>query len=56
LLGRWDFSAGAPVAYIEDGTDSDHELLMHVCKYDSFNATEFPMSRFGEAPIEVPFK
>lgn len=56
LLGRWDFSAGAPVAYIEDGTDSDHELLMHVCKYDSFNATEFPMSRFEEAPIVVPFK
>ena len=25
-------------------------------KYDSWNATEFPMSRFGEAPIEVPFK
>lgn len=56
LLARWDFSAGAPVAYIEDGTNSDHELLMHISKYDSWNATEFPMSRFGEAPIEVPFK
>ena len=22
LLGRWAFSAGAPVAYMEDGTDS----------------------------------
>ena len=30
--------------------------LMHISKYDSWNATEFPMSRFGEAPIEVPFK
>lgn len=56
LLGRWDFSAGAPTSYIEDGTNSDHELLMHISKYDSWNATEFPMSRFGEAPIEVPFK
>lgn len=56
LLGRWDFSAGAPVSYIEDGTNSDHELLMHISKFDSWNETEFPMSRFGEAPIEVPFK
>lgn len=56
LLGRWDFSAGAPVAYIEDGTNSDHELLMHVCKYDSFNNIEFPMDRFEEVPVVVPFK
>lgn len=56
LLARWDFSAGAPTSYIEDGTNSDHELLMHVCKFDSFNDTEFPMNRFGEAPVEVPFK
>lgn len=56
LLGRWDFSAGAPVSYIEDGTNSDHELLMHISKFDSWNEAEFPMSRFGEAPIEVPFK
>lgn len=56
LLARWDFSAGAPTSYIEDATNSDHELLMHVSKYDSWNDTEFPLSRFGEAPIEVPFK
>lgn len=56
LLGRWDFSAGAPVAYIEDGTNSDHELLMHVCKYDSFNNIEFPMDKFEEVPVVVPFK
>ena len=56
LLGRWDFSAGAPVSYIEDGTNSDHELLMHVCKYDSFNNIEFPMDKFEEVPVVVPFK
>lgn len=55
LLARWDFSAGAPTSYIEDGTNSDHELLMHISKFDSWNATEFPMDRFKEAPIEVPF-
>lgn len=56
LLARWDFSAGAPVSYIEDATNSDHELLMHISKFDSWNETEFPMSRFGEAPVESPFK
>lgn len=56
LLARWDFSAGAPTSYIEDGTNSSHELLMHISKYDSWNATEFPMSGFGEAPAVVPFK
>ena len=56
LLGRWDFSAGAPVAFIEDGTNSDHELLMHVCRYDSFNNIEFPMDKFEEVPVVVPFK
>lgn len=56
LLGRWDFSAGSPTSYIEDGTNSDHELLMHISKFDSWTDTEFPMDRFGEAPVEVPFK
>ena len=56
LLARWDFSAGAPTSYIEDGTNSDHELLMHISKYDSWNDTEFPITRFVEAPIESPFK
>lgn len=57
LLARWDFSAGAPVSYIEDGTDSDHELLMHICKYDSWGDVEFPMSGFEDASsIEVPFR
>ncbi|MDD3039306.1 LamG-like jellyroll fold domain-containing protein [Bacteroides sp.] len=56
LLGRWDFSAGAPVFYIEDGTNSNHELLMHISKFDSFNNVEFPMNRFEEVPITVPFK
>lgn len=56
LLARWDFSAGAPTSYIEDGTNSNHELLMHISKYDSWNETEFPMSRFVEVPIESPFK
>ena len=56
LLARWDFSAGAPVSYIEDATNSDHELLMHISKFDSWNETEFPMGRFGEAPVESPFK
>ena len=57
LLGRWDFSAGAPVSYIEDGTNSDHELLMHVCKYNSWGDTEFPMARFEDASsIVIPFK
>lgn len=55
LLARWDFSAGAPTSYIEDATNSDHELLMHISKFDSWNATELPMDRFKEAPIEVPF-
>ena len=56
LLARWDFSAGAPTSFIEDGTNSNHELLMHISKYDSWNETEFPMSRFVEVPIESPFK
>ncbi|HJD74437.1 MAG TPA: hypothetical protein K8W04_00030 [Bacteroides reticulotermitis] len=56
LLARWDFSAGAPTSYIEDGTNSDHELLMHISKYNSWNDTEFPITRFVEAPIESPFK
>ena len=57
LLARWDFSAGAPVSYIDDGTNSDHELLMHICKYDSWGDVEFPMSSFEDASsIEVPFR
>lgn len=56
LLARWDFSAGASTSYIEDATNSDHELVMHISKIDSWNNTEFPLERFGEAPIEVPFK
>lgn len=56
LLARWDFSAGASTSYIEDATNSDHELLMYVSKFNSWNRTEFPVERFGEAPIEVPFK
>lgn len=56
LLARWDFSAGASTSYIEDATNSDHELLMNISKLDSWNRTDFPLERFGEAPIEVPFK
>ncbi len=56
LLARWDFSAGAPVSYIEDGTNSDHELLMHICKYDGWGDTEFPMTGFEDVTdITVPF-
>ncbi len=56
LLARWDFSAGAPVTYIEDGTNSDHELIMHICKYDSWGDTQFPMDGFEDVTdIEVPF-
>lgn len=56
LLARWDFSAGAPVSYIEDGTNSDHELIMHICKYDSWGDVEFPMTGFEDVTdITVPF-
>ena len=56
LLARWVFSPGASTAYVEDSTNADYDLVMHICKYNSWTETDFPLESFGDAAeIVVPF-
>ncbi len=49
LLARWIFSPGASTTYVEDATNADYDLVMHICKYNSWTETDFPLERFGDA-------
>ncbi|WP_279095444.1 LamG-like jellyroll fold domain-containing protein [Bacteroides acidifaciens] len=56
LLARWIFSPGASTTYVEDATNADYDLVMHICKYNSWTETDFPLERFGDAnEIVLPF-
>ncbi len=56
LLARWIFSPGASTTYVEDATNADYDLVMHICKYNSWTETDFPLERFGDAAeIVIPF-
>ena len=56
LLARWVFSPGASTTYVEDSTNADYDLVMHICKYNSWTETDFPLESFGDAAeIVVPF-
>lgn len=54
LLARWIFSPGASTTYVEDATNADYDLVMHICKYNSWTETDFPLERFGDANEIVP--
>ncbi|NDV63673.1 LamG-like jellyroll fold domain-containing protein [Bacteroides sp. 224] len=59
LLTRWDFSAGAETSYIEDVNGADYELPMNISKTDNggkFTTVNFPLDRFEEVPVVVPFR
>ena len=56
LLARWIFSPGASTTYVEDATNADYDLVMHICKYNNWTETDFPLERFGDAAeIVIPF-
>ena len=56
LLARWIFSPGASTTYVEDATNADYDLVMHICKYNNWTETDFPLDRFGDAAeIVIPF-
>ena len=58
LLARWNTSVGSAVSYIEDGTDSDHELPLHVAKANEngWGSLVVPATRFVEIPLTSPFQ
>ena len=56
LLARWIFSPGASTTYVEDATNADYDFVMHICKYNNWTETDFPLDRFGDAAeIVIPF-
>lgn len=60
LLARW-VSPHTSVDHLEDATDSNHQLPLHICTISNWDEVMFPGERLevypkAEAPIVVPFK
>lgn len=60
LLARW-LSPYTSLGRLEDATNSDHQLPLHICTVNSWDEVMFPGERLeayqkAKAPIMVPFK